>query len=141
MPVSPTLAALLADVLEPLGRIEVRRMFGGGGLMCDGVMIGIVSDDALYLKADDATRGAFEAEGCEPFVYQRKGRTIALGYWRVPERLLDEPDEMIAWSRTALGAALRRAATRSNGEPGPRAGARGSSGRGEPGTKRGRLRE
>jgi len=32
--------------------------------------------------------------------------------WRVPERLLDEPDEFVAWARLALAAAGRVAAKR-----------------------------
>lgn len=112
MTVSSGFAELLADVLAPLGRVTVRRMFGGGGVMCDGVMFGLVSDDTLFLKADEASRKAFEDEGCGQFVYDGKGRPIALPYWRMPERLLDEPEEMVAWARTALGVALQRAAAK-----------------------------
>jgi DNA transformation protein len=45
-----------------------------------------------------------------PFSYEAKGRTMQLGaYWRVPERLLDEPDEMLTWARAALAAGRRAA--------------------------------
>ena len=87
------------------------RMFGGAGVYVDGVMFGLVADETLYLKADDATRGAFEAEGQGPFVYVSRGRTTTMSYWCAPERLLDDPDEMAAWARTALGVAQRAAAT------------------------------
>jgi DNA transformation protein len=30
-----------------------------------------------------------------------------MSYWRAPERLYDEPDEMIAWAGKALAAAQR----------------------------------
>lgn len=112
MTVSAGFADMLKDVLAPLGRVEVRRMFGGGGVYCDGMMFGLVADDALFLKADAATKAPFEAEGCGPFVYEGKGKPIAMSYWRMPERLLDEPDEMVAWARIALGVARRGAAAR-----------------------------
>ena len=100
----------LQDQLRPLGHVTVRRMFGGAGVYCDGLMFGLVSDDTLYFRVDDGNRGAFEAEGQQPFTYDGKGRTIVLPYWRVPERLFDEPEEMIDWARAASAAARRVAA-------------------------------
>jgi DNA transformation protein len=97
----------LQDQLRSLGHVTVRRMFGGAGVYCDGLMFGLVSDDTLYFRVDDGNRSAFEAEGQQPFTYDGKGRTIQLPYWRVPERLFDEPEEMVAWARAALAAARR----------------------------------
>ena len=102
-----TFGEFLQDELRPLGQVTVRRMFGGAGVYCDGLMFGLVADDTLYFRVDDGNRGAFEAEGLAPFIYDGKGRTIVLPYWRVPERLFDEPDEMIVWARAALAAARR----------------------------------
>lgn len=119
MSVSPGFAEMLGDLLAPLGSISVRRMFGGGGVYCDGLMFGLVADDVLYLKSDELRCQPFEAEGCGPFVYEGKGKPIAMSYWRAPERLLDEPEEMVAWARIALGVARGRAsakATKSGGK-------------------------
>ena len=85
----------LQDQLRPLGHVTVRRMFGGAGVYCDGLMFGLVSDDTLYFRVDDGNRSAFEAEGQLPFTYGGKGKTIQLPYWQVPERLFDEPEEMV----------------------------------------------
>jgi DNA transformation protein len=104
---------LLKEQLSPLGQIGVRRMFGGAGVYCDGLMFGLIAWDMLYFKADEANRAAYEAEGMEPFTYEARGRTVELGsFWRVPERLFDEPEEMAEWARAALGAARRAAASR-----------------------------
>ena len=104
---------LLEDLLAPLGPIAVRRMFGGAGVYCEGEMFALISGDTLYFKTDTEGRTAFEAEGMGPFTYARKGGTGTLGsYWRAPERLFDEPDEMVAWGRRALAAAHRAAAGR-----------------------------
>lgn len=100
---------LLKDSLRGLGPVSVRRMFGGAGVYAEGVMFGLIAEDTFYLKADAATQGAFEAEGLSPFVYESNGRTVAMSYWRIPERLLDDPDEMLAWARTALDVARRQA--------------------------------
>src|SRR5262245_5793006 len=102
-----TFGEFLKDHLRGLGQVTVRRMFGGAGVYCDGLMFGLVADDTLYFRVDDGNRGAFEAEGSVPFTYDGRGRTIVLPYWRVPERLFDEPDEMLVWARAALAAARR----------------------------------
>ena len=109
MTASQGFVELLKDALSGLGPVSVRRMFGGAGVYADGVMFGLVADDTLYLKADDETKRAFEAEGLDRFGYDARGKRIDLPYWRAPERLLDDPEEMVAWARTALGVARRAA--------------------------------
>lgn len=110
MSVSPGFATMIEDLLAPLGPIRIKRMFGGGGVYCGSVMFGLIADDVLYLKADKTTAPAFEAEGSAPFVYDGKGKPVTMSYWRLPERLYDEPDEAVTWGRRALGVA--RAAAR-----------------------------
>jgi hypothetical protein len=39
-------------------------------------------------------------------------RGVTLSFWRAPERLFDEPDELVTWARAALTAARRVAAKR-----------------------------
>ena len=58
-----------------------------------------------------------EAESVSPLNYEKKGRTIDLFVWRAPERLLDEPDELVIWARAALMAARRVAAKRERTTP------------------------
>jgi DNA transformation protein len=58
-----------------------------------------------------------EAEAFPPLNYAKQGETIDLAFWRVPERLFDEPDEFITWARAALAAAHRVAAKRPAPKP------------------------
>jgi len=77
-------------------------MFGGAGVYADGVMFAILVDDIFYLKADQATRRAFVSEGMGPFTYRLAGkRPVAMPYFEVPPRLLEEPEELAAWARDA----------------------------------------
>jgi DNA transformation protein len=88
-------------------------MFGKTGVFCNGLMFGMVADDTLYVRVDEHNRSIFkEARSDPPLNYEKRGRTIDLSFWRVPERLLDEPDELVVWARAALAAARRVAATR-----------------------------
>jgi DNA transformation protein len=75
-------------------------------------MFGLIAPDTLYFKVDHDNRPAFEAEGSEPFSYEGKGKPIQLPYWRVPERLFDEPEEMLEWARAAFAAARRASAAK-----------------------------
>ena len=113
MVASDSFAEFLREQLAPLGHITMRRMFGKTGVFCDGLMLGMVRDDTLYFRVDDHNRTVFkEAEAFPPLNYEKGGSSIDLAFWRAPERLFDEPDELVAWAREALGAARRVAAKR-----------------------------
>lgn len=113
MVASAGFAEFLREQLAPLGRVTTRRMFGKTGVFCRGLMLGIVSDDTLYLRVDDQNRTLFkEAEAAPPLSYVKKGVTIDLAYWPLPDRLLDEHDEFLTWARAALAAARCVAAAR-----------------------------
>jgi DNA transformation protein len=83
-----------------------RRMFGGWGLRLDGSFVALIAFDRLYLKVDDDTRPAFAQAGCEPFVYDGKGKVMTMSYWTVPDQALESADFMRPWARLALQAAL-----------------------------------
>jgi DNA transformation protein and related proteins len=111
MAVSAEFIEFLKDQLRSLGAITTQRMFSGASLYCDGIVFALVLRDTLYFKVDDGNRRDYEAEGLQPFTYEAKGQTRRIGaYWQAPERLLDEPDEMLEWARSALAAARRAAA-------------------------------
>src|SRR5215475_10652655 len=118
MVASESFGEFLCEQLAPLGRITMRRMFGKTGVFCDGLMLAMVRDNTLYFRVDDDNRATFKEGECfPPLNYEKKGGTIDLAFWRVPERLFDEPDELIAWARAALAAAGRVAAKRKPAAP------------------------
>jgi DNA transformation protein and related proteins len=118
MVASDSFAEFLREQLAPLGRVTMRRMFGKTGVFCGGVMFAMVADDTLYFRVDDHNRAAFrEAEAFPPLTYEKRGSTIDLSFWRAPERLFDEPDELMTWAREAAAAAHRVAAKRERTTP------------------------
>jgi DNA transformation protein len=122
MVASDSFAEFLREQLASLGHVTVRRMFGKTGVFCDGLMFGMVTDNTLYFRVDDDNRADFkEAEAYPPLNYSKKGFAIDLSFWRAPERLFDEPDELIAWARAAIAAAGRVAAKRQRATPKRRA--------------------
>jgi DNA transformation protein len=97
----------LLDLLEPLGPISARRMFGGYGIYLDRTMFALVADDMLYLKVDDASRAEFVASGLEPFRYARQGKSYEMSYHQAPEDALEDGELLRDWARKALDAAMR----------------------------------
>ena len=101
---------LCVELLQPLGPVRPRRMFGGHGIYVDGLFMALVIQNQLYLKTDDVSRERFVAAGCEPFSYATKdGERMVLSYYRPPEEVLESPPLMLPWARLALEAALRAA--------------------------------
>lgn len=104
----------IAELFAGFGPVTVRRMFSGAGVFADGLMIALVVDGVIFLKADETLVPQFEREGLSPFSYKTKeGRRTLMSYWRMPERLYDDPDELAVWARQSMAAA-QRGGTRAN---------------------------
>jgi DNA transformation protein len=98
----------LEEVFAGLGDITVKRIFGGQGVYHHGLIVAVVHQGELLLKADDATHGLFEAAGARRWVYDGQAvKTAAMPYWSIPDGAYDDPDEMALWVRRAYEAALR----------------------------------
>ena len=106
-------ADYIRDLFSEFGTVHIRRMFGGAGIYAGDLMFGLVSDELIYLKADAGTVSAFERENCAPFQYTtRNGKRAVMSYWRLPDRLYDDPAELAQWAVRALGVARTRAAVK-----------------------------
>lgn len=116
MPVSADYRAWIEERLGALEHVSSKRMFGGLGVFYRGLMFGLVADDVFYLKVSDATRGDFEAAGQGPFIYETKnGQRGVMSYYRVPDEVLEDDDEIAAWARRAIDVALVADAARPKG--------------------------
>ena len=97
----------IRDLFAQFRPVTVRRMFSGAGIFADGLMFGLIVDGAIHLKVDETNFADFQREGSRPFSYTRgknSGRPTrhAPPYWRLPERLYDDPDELAVWAGRAL---------------------------------------
>jgi DNA transformation protein len=107
MPAPSALLEHLLDQLAPIGQPQGRAMFGGHGLYLDGLFIGIIADETLYLKADELSQPAFQAAGMAPFTYSSRGRQVALSFWEAPADVIEDPQELWRWASEAVRAAGR----------------------------------
>ena len=97
----------LLELLQGLGQIRARAMFGGYGIYSDDIMFALVADEVLYFKTDVKNLPDFEKRGLGPFRYERNGKQYAMSYNEAPGETLDDPDEMALWARKAIDAAHR----------------------------------
>lgn len=99
----------VVELLEKLGPVQARRMFGGWGLYFGGRMFGLIGEGQLFLKVDEVSKPDFQAAGCRPFVYEGGGKTVEMGYWAPPADASDDAYELLPWARRAVDAAARAA--------------------------------
>jgi len=124
------LVAHVLDMLGDWGGVSARRMFSGYGLFRQGAMFGLIARDTFYLRVDDRNRPDFAAAGSRVFTYRREAREVELrGYMECPPDILEDPEEMLRWAKSAASAALaalaemppskRRSGTKRSTNPSP----------------------
>jgi DNA transformation protein len=104
VPVSDSFAAFVLEQLDPLGPITSKLMFGGVGLYAGDLFFALIAGDILYLKGDEATRGAREKAGARPFQPypdRPKGKG-KMQYYSVPAAILEDGDALLAWAKEAV---------------------------------------
>ena len=97
----------VVDLMQSIGSVSAKSMFGGHGIFLQGLMFGLVADSVLYLKADKETKNEFEAKGLEAFSYNKKGKEFKMSYYQAPEEALDGAEEMNSWANKAYNVALK----------------------------------
>ncbi len=96
----------LADRLHVIGPISVTRFFGGAGLVKNGTQFAFVIKDVLYLRVDDLSRHDFETLGAAPFTYATRSKmVIVASYYKLPDEIADDHNELIRWATRACHAA------------------------------------
>jgi DNA transformation protein len=111
---TPDFKLWVQEVFAPFGPVTVKRFFGGGGVYLGDTMFAAIFNDSIHLKADADTRAAFEAEGCEEFIWTNpKSKAVwNSAYFTMPAILYDDEDELKRWSRRAYETALKAKAAR-----------------------------
>lgn len=115
-------------VASGIGPVTAKGMFGGHGVYLHGLMFGLLADEVLYLKGDDASEPAFAARGLNPFRYQMHDKVGTLRYYEAPAEVYDEPEHMRQWARLGYDCALRaQAAKQKKTKPKSTGGAAGTA--------------
>jgi DNA transformation protein len=102
-------SSYVVDMLQTIGPVYSKRMFGGHGIFLEGLMFALIADSELYLKADNESEGDFIDRGLAPFTYNKKGKLMKMSYFQAPEEALEDIELMKEWGNRGYSAALRAA--------------------------------
>lgn len=110
MAVSSDYLQFILEQLHGLGQVHARRMFGAAGLYCDEIFFGIISDDTLYLRVDEASRPDYTSRGMQAFKPYADRPEVSMTYFEVPADVLEDAAQLLIWSRRALASRAAGAA-------------------------------
>ena len=104
MAVSDSFLTFVLGQLDGVRDVTWRRMFGGVGLYAGERFFGLIDNDRLYFKADDATVVDYTREGMGPF---RPGpsQAASMKYYEVPVSVLEDAGELARWARRSVDVA------------------------------------
>ena len=108
MPVSDAFRDYVLEQLAELGAVNARRMFGGVGLYCGDLFFGVINDNMLYLRVDEATRPLFEAAGMPALRPVRARPQVVAAYYQAPDHVLEDAETLVEWARRAVAVAAGR---------------------------------
>jgi len=109
MAVSDEFVDYVIDQFMGWGDVSARKMFGGAGLYCDGMMFGLIADDVAYLKVDDSNREDFVRAGASAFnPYPEKDKSVVMSYYEIPADVLEDRELLGKWAERALAVARKK---------------------------------
>jgi DNA transformation protein len=119
MPLSPDFLNYALELVEGLGPVEAKRMFGGALLSHKGVSFAVLDDDTFFMKADVAMGAEMKAGGAKPWAYSigKDGKVKEIAYWSLPASAADDPDEATALAKRSHAIAVRAAAEKAKPKP------------------------
>ena len=102
--------AHIVDLLQLIGPVESKSMFGGFGMFLEGLMFGLVAGNELYLKVDTRNPQDYEDLGLQAFSFEKNGRQFKMSYYQAPEEAMEDAELLSDWASNAYDAAMRAAA-------------------------------
>lgn len=99
-----------ADRLRVLGKVSIKKMFGGAGFYLNGRVFAITDGDTVYLKGDDENRARFESRRMEQFVPFADKPEQKMNYYSLSSEDLEDDDALRELGMLAVEAATRAAA-------------------------------
>ena len=109
MPISDEFLDYVLDQFGGWDEVSARKMFGGAGLYCDGVMFGLIADDVAYLKVDGSNREDFVKAGSSAFnPFPEKAKSVVMQYYEIPADVMEDRELLGKWAERALAVARKK---------------------------------
>jgi DNA transformation protein len=113
MSLSNSYLEFISERLTLLGKVSIRRMFGGAGVMAPArgedkpPMFGIIDDDELFFKADESNIEDYTSRGLKRWTYSKSGKAMPMPYYPVPANVLEDDELLEAWGKKAMAVARK----------------------------------
>lgn len=90
-------------LLNPMGEVEGKQIFGGVGLSVAAKQFAIIRGTTVFFRVNDTTRPKYQEKGMLPFSYaSSKGIVKVKQYYAVPDELLKYPELLVKWASEAV---------------------------------------
>lgn len=98
---------VVSEVLREIDGVTARAMFGGWGIYRHGVFFAMIANGVLYFKIDESNKADYASAGSKPFIYHSpKGKPMQMGYYEVPEQVMENREEIKQWVEKACAVAI-----------------------------------
>lgn len=88
---------IVEDVLQGIPGITTKRVFSGWGVYKYRRIFGLIIDGEFYFKTNEKNIAEFKKRDSHTFVYNRKGKIVALGYWTLPDEIYGDDEMLLEW--------------------------------------------
>ncbi|MGE4443384.1 MAG: TfoX/Sxy family protein [Candidatus Altimarinota bacterium] len=92
----------LEDLLFDEIGYRAKSMFSGWGIYRFGKMFAILIEDEFYFKTGANNIQDYLENFSKPFTYTVKGQIRQMSYYRLPEEILENSDELKVWIQKSL---------------------------------------
>ena len=99
------LKEFILDQLSGLEPVTTKNMFGGVGFFFDGKMFGMIGGGSFRLKVDESNRDKYSSLGLSAYMSSEKKK--GMPYYEVPPEILENNEELLAWSRESIRIAFK----------------------------------
>jgi len=106
MGIESSLANYVTEQLTFLGPISNRSIFGATGIFIEERLLGIVTNDALYLHTGPINRADYLARGAQQFKPYPNAFDLTTDHHQVPADIVADPALLKVWGERALLAAV-----------------------------------
>ena len=114
MSINQDILEYYTERLSLLGKVSIKRMFGGAGFYINGKMFALTDGDDVYLKGDDETRARFESRKMQQFAPFEDKPNMRMNYYSLSSEDLEDDDALRELGTLAIEASTRASVKKKN---------------------------
>ncbi|WP_256384014.1 TfoX/Sxy family DNA transformation protein [Photobacterium toruni] len=93
------------QLLDHLGDIKSRSMFGGFGIFAGETMFALIVNNKLHLRANAKNEEEFKQAGLKPYIYEKRGFPVKTKHYAILDEWWEQPEKIKEQANYSLKAA------------------------------------